>query len=43
MRIILSIIVASIMSILAFKYADGALGNSVIVATPDELANTMAR
>ncbi|RDL51735.1 hypothetical protein BLJAPNOD_02874 [Ensifer sp. M14] len=37
MRIILLVIVASVMSILAFKYADGALGNSAIVATPEEL------
>lgn len=35
MRIILPVIIASVMSILAFKQADGALGNSAIVATPE--------
>jgi hypothetical protein len=38
MRIILVAIVASIMSILAFKYADGAFGNANLVATADELS-----
>ncbi len=39
MRIILLVIVASVMSILAFKYADGGLGNAAIVATPEQLTN----
>ncbi|WDZ78833.1 hypothetical protein PWG15_10230 [Ensifer adhaerens] len=38
MRIILVALFASVMSILAFKYADHSLGNHQIVATADELA-----
>ena len=38
MRIVLVALVASVMSILAFKYADHSLGNTKIVATAEELA-----
>ncbi|WP_268802271.1 hypothetical protein [Ensifer adhaerens] len=37
MRIVVIAIVASIMSILAFKYVDGTFGNSEVVATAEEL------
>ncbi len=38
MRIILVALVASVMSILVFKYADNSLGNTQIVATAEQLA-----
>jgi hypothetical protein len=37
MRIILIAMIASVLSILAFKYADHSLGNVPIVATAEEL------
>lgn len=38
MRIVVIAIVASIMSILAFKYANGEFGNAAVVATAAELS-----
>ncbi|WP_457578893.1 hypothetical protein [Ensifer adhaerens] len=38
MRIILVALVASVMSILVFKYADHSLRNTQIVATAEQLA-----
>ncbi|WP_336167140.1 hypothetical protein [Ensifer sp. MJa1] len=38
MRIVLVALFASVMSILAFKYADHSLGNHPIAATAEQLA-----
>ena len=40
MRIIFVIMIASVLSILAFKYADQSLGGADIMATPVELSAT---
>lgn len=40
MRVILVAMIASVLSILAFKYADHSLGNVQIVATAQELASS---
>ncbi|MFB9950874.1 hypothetical protein ACFFP0_18650 [Rhizobium puerariae] len=39
MRIIFVILVASVLSILAFKYADQSLGGAAILASPSELSS----
>ncbi|WDZ78649.1 hypothetical protein PWG15_09230 [Ensifer adhaerens] len=39
MRIVVIAIVASIISILVFKYADGTFGGSEITATAEELSD----
>jgi hypothetical protein len=38
MRLVIVVIVASIVSILAFKYVDNSLGNAPIAATAEELS-----
>ena len=40
MRIVLIAMITSVLSILAFKYADHSLGNALIVATAEELGST---
>ncbi|MBP1888285.1 hypothetical protein J2Z50_006604 [Ensifer mexicanus] len=39
MRIILIAMIASVLSILAFKYADQSLGNAQILVTAEELGS----
>jgi hypothetical protein len=38
MRLVLFAIIASVISILAFKYADNSLGNAPVAATAKELS-----
>jgi hypothetical protein len=38
MRLVIVVIVASIISILAFKYVNNSLGNAPIAATAEELS-----
>lgn len=38
MRIVFVVLVASVLSILAFKYSDQSLGDNKIVASPAELS-----
>ncbi|MBP1846141.1 MULTISPECIES: hypothetical protein [Rhizobium/Agrobacterium group] len=40
MRIIFVVLIASVLSILAFKYADQSLGNANILAPSTELSST---